>query len=102
MTGFPNMFSFGIGKAGTKGDEPSLPNAAQAGVSLNFPSIYSMQARFATGIIAQAVKKGVKTIEVTPEAEDAWTDECIATNRDDPVFRTECTPGVGLLCVLCL
>lgn len=78
MSEFPSYFNFGI---------------AQAGVSLNFPSVYAMQARFASSCIVQALVMGAKVIEVTKEAEEAWTKECVETNRDDPIFRTECTPG---------
>ncbi|KXS12174.1 FAD/NAD(P)-binding domain-containing protein [Gonapodya prolifera JEL478] len=75
---FPNSFSFG---------------SAQAGNSVNFTSIFIMQATWVTGVIVEALKRGVDVLECTRDAEEEWTREVLATGKENYDFRESCTPG---------
>lgn len=75
---FPNAFHFGN---------------AQAPSSVNFPSIYNDMAVFTAHCISEAVKRGIKVLEISKEAEDAWTQEVIACSLENQQQRIECTPG---------
>ncbi len=75
---FPNHFHFGN---------------AQAPSSVNFPSIYNTMAAFVSHVVGEAVKRGIKVIEISKEAEDAWTEEVIACSLENEQMRLECTPG---------
>ncbi|KAJ3338862.1 hypothetical protein HDU93_008997 [Gonapodya sp. JEL0774] len=75
---FPNYIQFGN---------------RQAAVSVNFPSIYNDQAIFTAYVISQAIKRNAKTIEITKEAEEKWTQEVLSKSRANPQFRETCTPG---------
>ncbi|KAI9003462.1 cyclododecanone monooxygenase [Hyaloraphidium curvatum] len=76
--GFPNAFNFGI---------------AQAAGSPNFTSIFGIQATFVAGLVAEALRRGVAVLEVTREAEEAWTKEVQRSGPDNSKQRETCTPG---------
>jgi len=58
MSGFPNFHVVG--------------GTAQGTTAFNFTHTLSMQAEHATAIIERCLAEGVRTMEVTPEAEDRW------------------------------
>ena len=76
--GFPNWFYVGIG---------------QGPFSLNFTVLLEGQVRHLTYILSQARARGATRIEVTPEAEKAWTDVCKKTSIYDIELQRSCTPG---------
>ncbi|KAI9026047.1 putative monooxygenase [Hyaloraphidium curvatum] len=78
MDGFPNLWYYGH---------------AQGSVSVNFPSIYSVYADFTSYCISELLKRGVKEVEPTKEAEEEWTAEIMKLSRANPQFASECTPG---------
>jgi cyclohexanone monooxygenase len=52
-----------------------------------------MQAEHATALIARCLAKGIRTMEVTPEAEDRWQATLAEKHVDHQHFYEECTPG---------
>ena len=76
--GFPNCF---------------IVSQAQAGFTVNFPHAMSEQATHIAYMIRQSLDKDIKTIEVSPEAEEAWVQEVISLARFSEAFQAECTPG---------
>ncbi|KXS21044.1 FAD/NAD(P)-binding domain-containing protein [Gonapodya prolifera JEL478] len=75
---FPNYFMFGH---------------AQAAVSVNFPSVYTVEARWIGYVIAEALSMGCKTVECTRETEEAWTEEILRASRINTEYLMSCTPG---------
>jgi cyclohexanone monooxygenase len=78
MHDFPNLF---------------IISTLQSGYAANFVHMLGRQAKHVAWLVAEAEKKGVKTIEATREAEDAWGDVIIANQRRNAGFQKECTPG---------
>ncbi|HWS31241.1 MAG TPA: NAD(P)/FAD-dependent oxidoreductase, partial [Actinoplanes sp.] len=76
--GFPNLFHLG-----------SIQNAA----SVNYAHVLQEQAGHIAAVVAEAVKRGVTTVEPTAEAEQAWCDTIRANAPDNFAFQAECTPG---------
>jgi cyclohexanone monooxygenase len=76
--GFPNCF---------------LMNLIQAGFTASFPHALNEQAKHIAYIIKKGLDEGIKTVEVSAEAETAWVAQCIekATMGND--FFENCTPG---------
>jgi cyclohexanone monooxygenase len=79
MSGFPNFHIIG--------------GTAQGTTAFNFTHTLSMQAEHATAIIERCLAEGVRTMEVTPEAEDRWQAKLAEKHVDHQHFYEECTPG---------
>ncbi|MEI9991985.1 MAG: NAD(P)/FAD-dependent oxidoreductase [Rhizomicrobium sp.] len=79
IAGFPNFHIVG--------------GTAQGTTAFNFTHTLSMQAVHATDLIARCLESGVRTMEVTPEAEQRWLAELQAKHHDMTHFYEECTPG---------
>jgi cyclohexanone monooxygenase len=79
MSGFPNFHIIG--------------GTAQGTTAFNFTHTLSMQAEHATAIIERCLAEGVRTMEVTPEAEDRWEAKLAEKHVDHQHFYEECTPG---------
>lgn len=79
LSGFPNFHIVG--------------GTAQGTTAFNFTHTLQMQAEHAIAIIKYCLDRGIKTMEVTPEAEERW--HCIieAKHVDHQKFYEECTPG---------
>jgi cation diffusion facilitator CzcD-associated flavoprotein CzcO len=78
--GFPNVF---------------VMNTSQGGFTANFPHLLDESAVHQAHIIAYALDKGHKTVEVTKEAEDAWVDTIVgfAGGPLGGLGGADCTPG---------
>ena len=77
--GFPNWFTIGIN---------------QNGLSPNMTAMFDDQAVHVGYIIEEVGKRGMKTVEVTEEAEQAWVDQIVAlAGTGATAFLEECTPG---------
>ncbi|KAI9034700.1 putative monooxygenase [Hyaloraphidium curvatum] len=77
-TGFPNAFFIQISQAvvtisNTQGIDEMVTNVAH--------------------IVAEAEKRGAKTVEVTAEAEEAWLEEHMKTANEAMAMQANCTPG---------
>lgn len=76
--GFPNLFQLG-----------PLQNAS----SVNYVHILDEQAHHVAEIVAAARKRGVRYVEPTPAAQDAWLAALRKNAPDLYAFQAECTPG---------
>lgn len=76
--GFPNCF---------------LIVTVQAGQSANFPHVIDEQSQHIAYVIAEARKRGARTLEPTPAAESAWVDEVVRAALGRQTYLAECTPG---------
>ncbi|ARQ72071.1 flavin-containing monooxygenase [Streptomyces marincola] len=76
--GFPNLFHLG-----------SLHNA----VSVNFVHALDEQASHIARVVAEAVRRGVRRVEPSADAERKWGDTIRETAPDTHRFLAECTPG---------
>lgn len=76
--GFPNCF---------------LIVTVQAGQSANFPHIIDEQSQHIAYVIAEARKRGARTLEPTLAAENAWVDEVVKAAVGRQTYLAECTPG---------
>jgi len=76
--GFPNCFMMSI---------------AQSGFTVNFPYMINEQAKHIAYVIHRAVEKGIRSLEVTEEAEAAWVDAVIGRSGFATDFAESCTPG---------
>jgi cyclohexanone monooxygenase len=79
MHGFPNFHIVG--------------GTAQGTTAFNFTHTLLMQAIHAVDLIARCLRDGVRTMEVTPDAEHRWANEMAAKHHDMTKFYEECTPG---------
>ncbi|MEJ1969431.1 MAG: NAD(P)/FAD-dependent oxidoreductase [Rhizomicrobium sp.] len=79
ISGFPNFHIVG--------------GTAQGTTAFNFTHTLSMQAEHATDLIARCLQGGVRTMEVTDDAERRWLAEMQAKHHDLTHFYEECTPG---------
>jgi cyclohexanone monooxygenase len=75
-----------------------LPNClfasgTQSGQSANFVHIIDEQSKHIAYLIDQARRRGARTIEPTAEAEQAWTQEVVASARGRQAYQADCTPG---------
>ncbi len=76
--GFPNVLFMG---------------GIQAGVSPNFTELYNEQSRHVGYVVGRARRAGLRTVEPTADAEDAWLDTIARSNAGRSSFQQECTPG---------
>jgi hypothetical protein len=77
-SGFPNFFVMSI---------------VQSGLSQNFTHMLAEQARHLAYILTETRARGAATVEVTREAETAWTDTIVKLGVVRRDFLRECTPG---------
>ncbi len=76
-------------------DFPNLMfiQSGQAAFTTNFPHYMDVQARHIGYIIQTCQQRGIKTIQPTQAAEDAWVEEIIELSRISDSFQEACTPG---------
>jgi cyclohexanone monooxygenase/pentalenolactone D synthase len=79
-SGFPNMFLM---------PAPGL----QSVVTVNYTHLAVIGAEHIAETIAMLEERGVRSADVTPEAEQAWVDEIVSTFRDTRAFMSACTPS---------
>ncbi len=80
MHGFPNFHVVGAISQGT--------------TSFNYTHALQMQASHAVDIIGKCVDDGIRSIEVTSEAEDRWLEKMKTPHKIDLVaYYRACTPG---------
>ncbi|MEN8181437.1 MAG: NAD(P)/FAD-dependent oxidoreductase [Myxococcota bacterium] len=76
--GFPNCFMMSI---------------AQSGLTVNFPYMINEQAKHLAYIVERALDKGIRSLEVTEEAEAEWVDTILQLAEGRAEFAEQCTPG---------
>ena len=76
--GFPNCFIF---------------SNVQSGFTVNFPHMIDEQARHCAYILEHARAHGVRVVETSEEAEQAWVDEIVRMAVNNQRFLEACTPG---------
>ncbi|MFD5482461.1 flavin-containing monooxygenase [Streptomyces hawaiiensis] len=76
--GFPNLFMLG---------------SVQSASSVNYVHVLDEQAGHVAEVIAQAHRRGVRCVEPTAAAEDAWVATIREKSADLYTFQSECTPG---------
>lgn len=76
--GFPNQFFTGF---------------TQVGISANISANYELQGEHIAYIIAEALARGVTTVEPSQEAQDDWGATIRETAVDNSAFEAACTPG---------
>ncbi|MFI9536631.1 flavin-containing monooxygenase [Nocardia fusca] len=76
--GFPNLFFTGF---------------IQGGVTASTTDMFDQQATHAAYIIGEALNRGARTVEPTPEAVAGWCATIRETAVDNSNFQRECTPG---------
>ncbi|KAF2727997.1 FAD/NAD(P)-binding domain-containing protein [Polyplosphaeria fusca] len=65
----------------------------QAALTPNFMHVTGEQARHFAYVIAEAKKRGIRTLEPTAEAEEEWTQRIVQSTEARAEFFRECTPG---------
>jgi cyclohexanone monooxygenase len=78
--GFPNLFVM-----------PG-PNG-QSVVTENFGHSIQENGRHVAYIVAEALRRGCRTVEVSAQAEAEWVATILERRRDDAAFLEACTPG---------
>ncbi len=76
--GFPNCFMMSI---------------IQSGFTVNFPYMINEQAKHIAYIIERALDKGIRSLEVSKEAEAEWVDSVVRLAASTADFAEQCTPG---------
>jgi cyclohexanone monooxygenase len=76
--GFPNQFFTGF---------------TQVGISANISANYELQGEHIAYVIAQALERGITTVEPSQQAQDAWCQTIKDNFIDNSAFDAECTPG---------
>jgi cyclohexanone monooxygenase len=76
--GFPNQFFTGF---------------TQVGISANIAANYELQGEHIAYIIAEAMARGVATVEPSQHAQDGWCNTIRESAIDNSAFDAECTPG---------
>lgn len=79
LSGFPNFHIVG--------------GTAQGTTAFNFTHTLDMQAAHAVELIARCLSDNVRTMEVTPDAEERWLKIIEDKHVDHTHFYEECTPG---------
>ncbi len=78
--GFPNMFV--------------MPAPGQqAVVTVNYTQLAVLGAEFIGGAVGMLEKKGVEVVDVSAEAEQAWTQAVVDTHVDGSAVMSACTPS---------
>ena len=78
VRGFPNCF---------------IMSNAQAGFTASYPHMLNEQAKHLAYIVRKGIDAGARSIEVPPEAEQAWVQQCLSKARQMGDFLESCTPG---------
>lgn len=65
----------------------------QAALTPNFMHVTAEQARHFAYVISECEKRGIRTVEPTQEAEEAWCDTIVKGTEVRGEFFKECTPG---------
>jgi cation diffusion facilitator CzcD-associated flavoprotein CzcO len=76
--GFPNMFVLGH---------------TQGGFTVNYPHLLDEASRHLAHILRHAIDHGVREIEATADAVDAWQATLAEAARNFLAFQEQCTPG---------
>jgi cyclohexanone monooxygenase len=76
--GFPNMLLLGH---------------TQGGFTANYPHLLDEAGIHMAHVVSHALAHGIREVEVTAEAEQAWLDKLAANARDIQSFQQQCTPG---------
>lgn len=76
--GFPNQFFTGF---------------TQVGISANIAANYELQGEHIAYVIAEALARGVTSLEPTQDAQDGWCQTIRENLIDNSAFDAECTPG---------
>jgi cyclohexanone monooxygenase len=76
--GFPNCFFMG---------------GIQSGVTPNFTELYAEQSRHIAYVIEQGLKRGLRTVESSAEAEAEWVRTILERAAFNQDFQNSCTPG---------
>ena len=76
--GFPNLF---------------FMNTAQGGFTANFPHALEEMSTHLAHLVDRARARGVRVVEATEEAEDAWVQTIVQLARMGQSFLESCTPG---------
>jgi len=76
--GFPNLFMMSI---------------AQSGLTVNFPYMINEQAKHLAYCVAEVLRRGLRSFEVTAAAEAEWVGTILARAQDHTSFAEQCTPG---------
>jgi cyclohexanone monooxygenase len=76
--GFPNQFYTGF---------------TQVGISANIAANYELQGEHIAYVIAEALDRGITTLEPSQEAQDGWCQTIKENFIDNSAFDAECTPG---------
>lgn len=76
--GFPNQFFTGF---------------TQVGISANIAANYELQGQHIAYIIAEALARGVTTVEPSQQAQESWCRTVAETAIDNSAFDRACTPG---------
>jgi cyclohexanone monooxygenase len=76
--GFPNQFYTGF---------------TQVGISANIAANYELQGEHIAYVIAQALERGVTTVEPSQQAQEQWCATVRETAIDNSAFDAQCTPG---------
>jgi cation diffusion facilitator CzcD-associated flavoprotein CzcO len=75
---FPNLFILGH---------------AQGGFTVNYPHLLDEASRHVAHLVRFALDHGVRELEATEEAEDAWLATLAESARSMRAFQEQCTPG---------
>ncbi len=76
--GFPNCFFMG---------------GIQSGITPNFTELYNEQSRHIAYIVEQALRREVRTVEASQEAEADWVHTIQTSSFATGGFQSDCTPG---------
>ena len=76
--GFPNLF---------------IISNSQAGFTTNFPHAMDETAQHIGYILDQCKRAGIRSVEVSKDAEDGWVEHIISVARFGADFQEACTPG---------
>jgi len=76
--GFPNFFFVGF---------------SQGGLNANITATFEQQDKHIAYIIQEALKRGLKSVECSQEAQDDWVATIRQTAIDTTAFQRECTPS---------
>jgi cyclohexanone monooxygenase len=76
--GFPNLFVISV---------------VQSGFAANFVHMLNEQSKHIGYIVKTCKERGIKSVEVTQEAVDAWVNKIIEGSWLSAGFQKECTPG---------
>jgi cyclohexanone monooxygenase len=68
-------------------------SALQAGVGANFAYTLDQASQHIAHVIAECNKQGVKTVEPTLEAEQAWVNAVIESSKPMLSYFANCTPS---------